>query len=230
MSLAGLLGRGFHGPAVGAIAVPSLAVTDNGDGTGAIATIAGSTPGATNTVRTAAFTRTALTLNWSDAGSRTGDGTVALSLAAGAEYLAVVVSELGEVVQISQLVGFEVTANTTFDFNDLRRHVLTHRSVSTEFFGETVTYRIPTRDDVSLKIHADHSVKEEFDASGNEIVIEQLKIKVNRTDIANAPDLQHAIRRAGEARDYLYAFSGKHDVHCYHATFERRYRRSIGLR
>lgn len=231
MSLVGLLGRGFYDPSTGSsIDAPSLTVADNGDDTGATATISGSTAGATNTVRVAAFTRTARTLAWADAGSISGDGTVALSLAGGVEYLAIVISELGDMVEVSDLVGFAVTSGTGFDFQSLRRHVLVNRSVNNEFFGETVTYRIPTRDDVVIKIHSQHKAEPEFDREGNEIVVEKLKVKINRTDLARAPDLQHAIRREGESRDYLYAFGGKHDPHCYHATFERRHRRSIALR
>lgn len=116
-----------------------------------------------------------------------------------------------------------------FTFNDLRDHVARERMLSTEFFAEEVTYRIPTRDDVTIKIHVDHKVEKEFDESGNEIVIEQLKVKIHRDDIVNAPDLQHAIRRAGDSRDYLFAFAGKHDAVLYHATFERRRRQSQGL-
>lgn len=231
MSLVGLLGRGFYDPSTGvSLDAPLLTVADNGDDSGAIATISGSSIGTTNTVRVAAFTRTARTLAWSDGGSRSGDGAVALSLAAGVEYLAIVISELGDMIEVSDLVGFAVTSGTGFDFQALRRHVLVNRSVSTEFFGEVVTYRTPTRDDVVIKIHSDHSAEPEFDSQGNEVYVERLKVKINRADIARAPDLQHAIRRADDSRDYLYAFGGKHDPHCYHATFERRHRRSIALR
>lgn len=117
-----------------------------------------------------------------------------------------------------------------FTFQDLRDHVARERMLDTDFFAETVTYRIPKRDDVEIAVHCDHSVKEEFDEHGNELVIEQLKVKIHRDDIANAPDLQHAIRRAGDTRDYLYAFNGKHDAVLYHATFERRSRRSQAIR
>jgi len=60
-------------------AVPTLTVTDNADGSGAVATVAGSTVGSTNVVSVQTYDG----LTWTAAGTRTGDGTLALALAKG---------------------------------------------------------------------------------------------------------------------------------------------------
>lgn len=63
-------------------ATPALAVADNGNGTGATATITGSTPGSTNTVFAAPIAYSG-DLSWTNCGSRSGDGTLSLAIADG---------------------------------------------------------------------------------------------------------------------------------------------------
>lgn len=72
-------------------ATPTLSVRDNADGTGATATITGSTAGSSNAVDTVRI-GTGGALVWTSH-SRTGDGTLALPLANG-QYLAIVSSSL----------------------------------------------------------------------------------------------------------------------------------------
>jgi len=60
----------------------ALSIVDNADGTGAVATVSGSDAGSTNTVYTVAAGGTL----WTSRGSRTGDGTVALSLSTGYHF------------------------------------------------------------------------------------------------------------------------------------------------
>jgi|GEM_PF-3866914 len=89
-------------------ASPTLALVDKADGSGAVATISGSTPGATNTVYTASWGGVG-TLTWTARGSRAGNGTVDLSLPPGI-YLAYVVSVLdGQAV--SPVTGVRTTAS-----------------------------------------------------------------------------------------------------------------------
>jgi hypothetical protein len=99
--------RGF-GPAAMSTPAPSLAVTDNGDGTGAVATIADSDDAATNTVWIGTWGGESGTVEWSAEGSRTGDGTVDLDLEPG-HYWAYVASELSGAESVSELVYFAVT-------------------------------------------------------------------------------------------------------------------------
>ena len=87
-----------------AVDTPTLSITDNGDGTGAVATIAGSTVGTTNTIYVATWPSSTFT----SGGSRSGDGDVALSLTTGA-YLAYVHSTLSGVTNISNIVHFRAT-------------------------------------------------------------------------------------------------------------------------
>ena len=62
---------------------PTLTVTDNADGTGAVATISGSTAGSTNTVYAQLVDGQIGSGTWTSYGSRSGDGTVSLALAVG---------------------------------------------------------------------------------------------------------------------------------------------------
>jgi hypothetical protein len=64
------------GPSPDVPATPTLSVADAEDGTGATATVSGSTAGTTNTV----YYRTPTGATWQTGGSRTGDGTVTLAL------------------------------------------------------------------------------------------------------------------------------------------------------
>jgi hypothetical protein len=73
---------GVTGTAIGVGApptTPTLTVADNGNGTGAMATISGSTAGTTNTVYGSDWPGNA----WASKGSRTGNDTVAMTLAVG---------------------------------------------------------------------------------------------------------------------------------------------------
>lgn len=72
---------------------PTLALADNADGTGAVATISGSSPGSSNAVYTSPVPSGSGALTWSLGGTRTGDGNVSLSLADG-YYLAYCLSTL----------------------------------------------------------------------------------------------------------------------------------------
>lgn len=64
----------------------TLAIADNLDGTGGIATVAGSNVASSNTLLRAPWTGQTGSLAWTSVGSRTGDGTIAIS-ATPARYL-----------------------------------------------------------------------------------------------------------------------------------------------
>lgn len=91
---------------VAAIATPTLAVSDNGNGTGAMATIYGSSSGATNYVYVANWNGSGL--SFAVGGSRTGNGTVSLPLSNG-EHLAYCVSILTAQSTISNHVDFQTS-------------------------------------------------------------------------------------------------------------------------
>jgi len=69
----------------------TLTVTDNADGTGGVATIGGTSVGASNQVYYSAYTGAIQSYSWTLAGTRTGDGTLNLALATG-HYLFQLVS------------------------------------------------------------------------------------------------------------------------------------------
>jgi hypothetical protein len=109
MSLAGLLLSGFGtGTSPLPPDAPILAVADDGDNTGATATITGSSAGSANVVYTRAVSGGIGSTAWVNSGNRTGDGTVSLALAAG-YYWARVESTLNSQVVNSNVVYFVVT-------------------------------------------------------------------------------------------------------------------------
>ncbi len=81
-----------------------LTLTDNRDGSGAVATITGSVGGSANTV----YTQQLAATSWTSSGSRTGDGTVALALPLGT-YLAYVSNVSVGITTLSNVVYFNVT-------------------------------------------------------------------------------------------------------------------------
>lgn len=106
MSIVATLLRQF-GPTSGAGSPPvaaSLSVVDNGDGT-QTATISGGSSGASNVVYVQSFGSS----SFSPTGSRTGNGTVALSLAAG-RYFAYVRSTMNDQVVAGYVIAFTVLA------------------------------------------------------------------------------------------------------------------------
>ena len=96
----------------GAINTPVLAVADNGDGTGAVATITNATSGTTNTVMVGNWNHGIGTVSFTSGGSRTGNGTVSLSLAVGT-YWAYVQSTATDAEEPSNFVFFRVTDTVT---------------------------------------------------------------------------------------------------------------------
>jgi hypothetical protein len=89
-------------------ASPEIAVSDNANNTGAVVTISGSTVGSTNTVYRAAYNGDMGTLTWTSSGSRSGDGTVAVSCTHGYFWWYVLSSTAGGTA-ISNLVNQNVT-------------------------------------------------------------------------------------------------------------------------
>ncbi|MDE2470716.1 MAG: hypothetical protein KGL35_18725 [Bradyrhizobium sp.] len=93
---------------------PTLSVVDNGDGTGAVATVAGSSAGSTNVVSTAPWSTSGNDLVWTAATGRVGDGTVALSLTDGL-YVAKCQSTLsGLPAVVSNEPLFEATGGANY--------------------------------------------------------------------------------------------------------------------
>ena len=92
---------------------PTITIADNGNGTGVVVTITGSTAGATNT-----FAHKKIISNenvvLADGSNRVGDGTISQSLANG-HYLGVVRSTLGADTAYSNYVFFHSTDLGTAD-------------------------------------------------------------------------------------------------------------------
>lgn len=89
----------------GSVATPTLVIVDNGDGT-LTATISGSTAGTTNTVYY--LPADMLSEDWTELGSRSGDGDVTESLAVGAYWFHVVSAGISDEA-VSNVVYARVT-------------------------------------------------------------------------------------------------------------------------
>src|SRR5687767_14210717 len=97
------------------INTPTLALADNGKGTGGTTTISGATAGSTNTVYTAPWSGGLIAAAWTNRGSRSGNGTLAVSVANG-YYWAYVQSTLAAESAVSTVVGFRVTSGSSSVF------------------------------------------------------------------------------------------------------------------
>jgi hypothetical protein len=87
---------------------PTLAIVDNGDGSGATATIGGSEPGSHNVVYTQRFSGDLESASWQVAGTRSGDGQIELALSTG-HYFALATSTQGGITVASSVAYFVVT-------------------------------------------------------------------------------------------------------------------------
>lgn len=87
----------------------SLTLADNGDGTGAVATIAGSAVGSANTVYVADLVGGLSASGWSVGGTRTADGTVPLSQAVG-KHWAYLLNVAAGVNTVTPVQGYGTTS------------------------------------------------------------------------------------------------------------------------
>lgn len=90
------------------MSLPTLTLTDNGDGSGATATIAGSAGGSANTILAADFAGGLTASGFALAGARTGDGPVNLALSLGYHW-AYLLTSAGGASTVSAVMGFSVT-------------------------------------------------------------------------------------------------------------------------
>lgn len=88
-------------------AIPTLTLADNADGTGT-ATVAGATSGSTNALYAAPWGGGFVPSDFTPAGSRVGNGTIAIALAAG-YYWCYVLSTLSGQTAISLVHGLRIT-------------------------------------------------------------------------------------------------------------------------
>lgn len=89
----------------------TITVADNGDGSGAVFTVAGSQPGSANVVWVSRFQGSNAERPFQSAGTRSGDGTVAWGGEIGC-YLATVISTSAGAAAASEPIAFCVTDGT----------------------------------------------------------------------------------------------------------------------
>lgn len=94
----------------------TLSITDNGDGTGGVATIAGSDAGSTNTV----YTMLAGESSWTSRGSRVGNGTLSLSVNSGYYFAYVAGTLVSAAPAVSTVAGLlAITSDTQAVYDKL---------------------------------------------------------------------------------------------------------------
>ena len=91
--------------------VPSMTIADNGDGTGAVATISGTLTNSINTVYTQLVESIWSPPLWQTSASRVGDGTIELTLAPG-HYLGYCLAEIDGGTVCGTTIYFTATAGT----------------------------------------------------------------------------------------------------------------------
>jgi hypothetical protein len=93
----------------------TVSFTDNANGTGLVATVAGSAVGSTNQLYYARHYGGMLSAAWALGGSRTGDGTIPVSLSDMGPYWLYLVNTNGVTVTVTQVRAFQVTDAATTD-------------------------------------------------------------------------------------------------------------------
>jgi hypothetical protein len=98
--------------------IPTLSVTDNGDGSGGVVTVSGSTSTAVNVLYEVPWTGLSGPLAWQSIGSRTGDGSISVSSNFQGQFLWQVVSFLnGQQTQSSPVFQALTGASTSSVLN-----------------------------------------------------------------------------------------------------------------
>lgn len=92
-----------------AVNTPTIRLTDNADGTGCVCTVSGSTTGSTNAIYAAQWAGGFVGQSYASYGSRTGDGTVSLSLGPGYWFIYCKSTKTGQDGANSLVGGVRVT-------------------------------------------------------------------------------------------------------------------------
>jgi len=98
------------------LAIPTLTLTDDADGTGATATISGSTVGTTNAVFTSRWLGGFVNAAFTSAGSRSDDGTLALNIHLGYHWAYVSSTKAGEDGVVSAMGSVRATDGEDSDW------------------------------------------------------------------------------------------------------------------
>ncbi len=94
------------------LAVPTLSIADNADGTGGVATIAGATALTTNTVYGTDWSGGMIGATFTSLGSRSGNGTVSLAVANGYHWAYVVSTLAANDGVVSLVQGYRTTSGS----------------------------------------------------------------------------------------------------------------------
>jgi len=132
--------------------IPTAVWADDGDGTGGVVTIANAASGSTNTVYLQAFAGELGTDTWTSYGSRTGNGTVSVTAAAG-HYMLQVISVLGS-DSLPSVVHYIVVTSSTESVQHQCMNAIQARiaaiGLSEILSARIVVREVPTKQDLLL--------------------------------------------------------------------------------
>jgi hypothetical protein len=116
----------------------------------------------------------------------------------------------------------------THSFADLRKDILQNVTTNSEYFGEEVTYKSGEDLTTRINVHCKHSQRFTFDDSGNEVVVEEVTVTIDRESLPREPKSGDLIYRGTDTIGYLYAYGGGDQPHYWRRVFERRRRLAQG--
>lgn len=94
--------------------------------------------------------------------------------------------------------------------------------LNTEYFAQTVTYRLADGTELQLDAHVRHTVRHEQRPDGSTGVYEQIRCEIDRAELETPPDYSDRVLLADDEYPYLYAYAGRHTPVSWKATFERK--------
>lgn len=109
-------------------------------------------------------------------------------------------------------------------FRETMATVMRATRLNTEFFAQTVTYRLADGSELQMDVHVRHTVRHEERGDGTTTVVEQIRVEIDRAELECPPDYNDRILLAGDEYAYLYAYAGRHTPVSWKGTFERKRR------
>lgn len=137
------------------VATPVLAVADAGDGTGGTATVSGATAGTTNTL----YSQLVGSSTWVARGSRTGDGTIAISPNPGVGfYWWKVVSTDGTTNALSNVVFRRLTDTALTTVGPITPKIVQLENMLAASAAFQAAIGVSTAEEAKLRIHYSYAI------------------------------------------------------------------------
>lgn len=114
-------------------------------------------------------------------------------------------------------------------FREQLETVMRGTRLNTEYFAQTVTYRLADGSELRLAMHVRHTIRHDERGDGTTTVIEQIRVEMDRAEVECPPDYNDRILLDGDEYPYLYAYQGKHTPVSWKGVFERKRRTAQGI-